>query len=307
MKKTAFVTLSTLTFVCLIGVAGPAYALDAGDFSAPESVAVDEETGSYFVSNINGSPSERDANGFISKISPDGLVTVLKFVEPKGNGFELHAPKGLAVLKGVLYAVDIDGVKSFNAETGAFVRFYDFAPVAPAFLNDIAVNRDGKLFVSDMLANRIYRFDPNSPETSVEVYKESPMLGQPNGLLFNRQTKGLMVVSWETGRLMEIDPNGHIKFLRKELGNLDGITADAHGNLYISNYVKGEIYVIPRWGRGSLSLFQSGLETPADISYDDSRSELLVPLMNQNRVTSVKAKTTKSARREARGPVSNIG
>ncbi len=274
----------------LWATAGAALALDAADYGHPESVAIDAKTGAYFVSNINGSPTEKDANGFISKISPDGLVTVLKFIGPKGKDFELHAPKGLVVLEGTLYAVDLDGVKAFNAETGAFVRFYDFTPVVPALLNDIAADRDGNLFVSDMMADRIYRFDPRNAETVIKVFKENPVLGQPNGLLFNRQTRGLMVVSWATGRLMEIDANGHVKILRKDLGNLDGLAADAAGNLYVSNYAKGEIYMIPKWGRGALSLFQSGLQTPSDISFDDAKGELLVPLMNQNRVMSVKAR-----------------
>ena len=292
-----------------------ASALETGDFGHPESIALDPATGAYFVSNINGAPTEKDSNGYISKISPDGLVTVLKFIDSKGKDYELHAPKGLAVLNDVIYAVDIGGVKAFDTETGKFIRFYDFATVIPAFLNDIAADQKGMLFVSDMMANRIYRFDPAKPDALVEVFKESPLLAQPNGLLFNRQTRGLMVVSWAEGRLMEIDLNGHIKVLRKDLGNLDGIAIDAQGNLYLSNYPKGEIYLIPKFGRGALSLFGSGLDSPADISFDDARGELLVPLMNQNRVTSlkgpavltnVKTKTSRSARKAAAIPARNI-
>ncbi len=297
-----------LIFLLLFqSVCGPvvpsASAIEALDLGQPESVALDPGTGAYFISNINGSPAEKDNNGYISKVSPDGLVTVVKFIESKGKDFQLHAPKGLVVVGRFLYAVDIDGIKVFETETGAFARFIDFAAQNPQFLNDIVADRSGNLYVSDMLADRIYRCDPAKPDGGIAIYKESPLLGQPNGLLVNPQTRGLMVAAWGTGRLMEIDHNGHIMSLKKDLGNLDGLAADAQGTLYVSNYKGGEIYKIPRWGRGPLSLFQSGLVTPADVSFDDSRGELVVPLMNQNRVTSFKASDPQITRRPVpRGP-----
>src|SRR4051812_44533189 len=57
--------------------------------SAPESVYVDADDGFIFVSNIVGAPDQRDGNGYISKLSPDGKVIAAMWV----TGF--NAPKGL--------------------------------------------------------------------------------------------------------------------------------------------------------------------------------------------------------------------
>ena len=49
-------------------------------FLTPESVLHDTTQDIYFVSNINGSPTAKDNNGFISRVRPDGAVENLKFI-----------------------------------------------------------------------------------------------------------------------------------------------------------------------------------------------------------------------------------
>src|SRR5216684_5633777 len=48
-------------------------------FLTPESVLHDPVQDIYFVSNINGGPTTKDNNGFISRVRPDGAVENLKF------------------------------------------------------------------------------------------------------------------------------------------------------------------------------------------------------------------------------------
>src|SRR6266496_4562221 len=88
-------------------------------FLTPESVLHDTAQDIYFVSNINGSPTAKDNNGFISRLRPDGAVENLKFIEGGKNGVTLNAPKGLALLGDTLWVADIDAVRAFNAKTGA--------------------------------------------------------------------------------------------------------------------------------------------------------------------------------------------
>ena len=66
-------------------------------FLTPESVLHDPAQDIYFVSNINGSPTAKDNNGFISRVRPDGAVENLKFIEGGHGGVTLNAPKGLAI------------------------------------------------------------------------------------------------------------------------------------------------------------------------------------------------------------------
>src|SRR6266571_1131008 len=88
-------------------------------FLTPESVLHDPVQDIYFVSNINGGPTAKDNNGFISRVRPDGAVENLKFIEGGHGGATLNAPKGLALRGDTLWVADIDMVRSFDAKTGA--------------------------------------------------------------------------------------------------------------------------------------------------------------------------------------------
>ena len=49
-------------------------------FQTPESVLYDPVADVYLVSNINGDPTAKDNNGFISRIGPDGTVMAAKWI-----------------------------------------------------------------------------------------------------------------------------------------------------------------------------------------------------------------------------------
>ena len=87
-------------------------------FAKPESILYDADGDRYLVSNINGSPFDKDNNGFISVLSPDGQVATLKWIEGGKNNVKLDAPKGLAISKGVLYAADLTVVRMFDLASG---------------------------------------------------------------------------------------------------------------------------------------------------------------------------------------------
>src|SRR5690606_17814694 len=75
-------------------------------FTGSESALYDAGTDVIYVSNGNTKSGEKDNDGFISVINPDGTVRDLKWVE---GG--LDAPKGMALLQGKLYVTDIDAIK----------------------------------------------------------------------------------------------------------------------------------------------------------------------------------------------------
>ncbi|GAG56131.1 unnamed protein product [marine sediment metagenome] len=66
-------------------------------FKKPESVLHDPQADLYLVSNIVGKALEKDERGFISKLSPDGKVLELKWIEGGRDGVKLNAPKGMAI------------------------------------------------------------------------------------------------------------------------------------------------------------------------------------------------------------------
>ena len=64
------------------------------------------------MSSINGQILEKDGNGYISRLSPDGKVVSAKWVTG------LNAPKGLRSAGGVLWVADIDEVVAIDIGSG---------------------------------------------------------------------------------------------------------------------------------------------------------------------------------------------
>src|SRR5215813_13068667 len=79
-----------------------------GDFASPESAYYHAASNSIFVSSINGQILEKDGNGYISRLSPDGKMVSAKWVAG------LNAPKGIRSVGNTLWVTDIDEVVSID-------------------------------------------------------------------------------------------------------------------------------------------------------------------------------------------------
>ena len=87
-----------------------------------------------------------------------------------------------------LYVTDIDRLVAIDVESGEISGTW---PAEGAkFLNDPAVDADGRVFVSDMVTNRIYVLDGDS----LSVWLEDEGLTHPNGLAV--QDGKLIVAAW---------------------------------------------------------------------------------------------------------------
>src|SRR5437879_197937 len=117
---------------------------EAPGMKTPESVRYDPELDVYYVSNINGNPSQHDGNGFIAIVRADSTGAPIKMlVEGGKNGAKLDAPKGLALSGDTLWVADINHVRAFNRRTGAPLADIDLSSQKAQFLNDVAIGGDG--------------------------------------------------------------------------------------------------------------------------------------------------------------------
>jgi sugar lactone lactonase YvrE len=261
-------------------------------FSKPESVLYDADNDRYLVSNINGSPFDKDNNGFISVLSPDGQVTTLKWIEGGQKKVKLDAPKGTAIVKGTLYVADITTVRMFDLKSGAPKGEIPIA--GSTFLNDVAAGPDGKVYVSDSgLKTGTGGFEPTASDAVYVIDKgkakalaKSADLHQPNGVAWT--DKGLVVCTIGASEVYRLDEKGAKQDVTKTpAGHLDGLL-QLGDSLLVTSHDSSSVL------RGKLGgTFDTALaeqKTPADIGYDTKRGRLLVPHLGEDTVEAYELK-----------------
>jgi sugar lactone lactonase YvrE len=273
--------------------AAPTPVVKYSGFSMPESVVYDADADRYLVSNINGSPFEKDNNGFISALSPEGEVKALKWIEGGKGKVKLDAPKGLAISKGVLYVADITVVRSFDLKTGAPKG--DVAVSGATFLNDLAAAPDGKLYVSDsaIKAGAGGQFESTGTDAVYSIEKgkakaiaKGKELGAPNGITWT--DKGLVVVTATSNEVYRLDDKGARQDVTKTPGgHLDGLLA-LGDSLLVTSHDASAIFRGKLGGTFDVAL--SDQKSPADIGYDTKRGRLLVPHLGENTVEAYELK-----------------
>ncbi len=203
----------------------------AEGFSDPEGVAAAPQ-GGYFISNVAGEGSEKDGVGWVSILSVDGEIVTERFVEG------LDAPKGMAVLNGILYVADIDQVRRYDATTGEDMGAI---PVVGAqFLNDATTWRN-TVFVSDSAKSAIHRIDGDG----ATVWLEGGALSGVNGLLGTGET--MLITTMDSGSLLSVTKAGDITEIAKGMENADGVGEVPGGGWLVSSW-PGEIFYVSPTG-----------------------------------------------------------
>jgi hypothetical protein len=266
--------------------AGPASVAKYTGFAAPESALYDADNDRYLVSSIQGKPTDKDNNGFISILSPDGSVTTLKWIEGGKNKVKLNGPKGLAISGGLLYVADIDVVRKFDLKTGAPKG--EIAFPGATFLNDLASGPDGKVYVSDSGIKLGEKgMEPTKMDAVYVIEKgkakalaKSPDLGGPNGLVVT--DKGVVVVTFGSNEIYRLGEKGKKEDVTKPpQGMLDGVVA-LGDSLLVSSWQASAVYK-GKLG-GAFEVVLADQKSPADIGYDTKRGRLLVPRMMEDTV-----------------------
>ncbi len=251
--------------------------------SRPESVVYDERNDVLYVSNINGNPSEKDGNGYISTVSLDGDIIQQEWAPG------LDAPKGMAIKGDFLYVADIDSLVEISLETGRVLNRYPGGEAQ--FLNDVAVDKAGNVYVSDSRQQTIYRLK----DGSFDIWVDDERISEPNGI-FARHGKLIVAAgdssSERPGRSRFLQS---IKFKNKKLkvlgdgepiGSLDGVEKSGFGGYFLTDFRSGDIYHYTK-SQGA-ELIASPEPGVADIDYVLDQQILYVPILNTGKLIAYK-------------------
>ena len=210
-----------------------------------------------------------------------------------GDGFAYPSAIALAS-KGVMYVVSRGSENNFGSRVtklsigapgeekvlGEFCK-YGTDPGRAMWPNSVALDRDGRVYVSDDWLNRIAIFDPdgNFIEQWGTAGSAPGQLDGPSGLAFD-QDDNLYVVDARNHRLQVFSKQGHLMAScgskGSEPGQFDtpwGIHIDQEDNVYVADWKNGRVQKLDKNGRFQMQFGQPGdgpsdLNHPTDIATD---------------------------------------
>jgi len=251
--------------------------------SQPEALSFDAAQNVYFISNANGSPGLKDGNGFISRISADGVMDSLHFIQGGRDGVQLDSPMGSRVQGDTLWVVDVDKLRGFDTKTGKPYITVDLSPLKALFLNDLAIDSTGEFYITDTGVLIVPHGMDSHPgpdrilhvahDRSISVAASTALLSSPDGIAWDQRAKrfvlapfaGPSVQEWRIG-----DPGP--KDLAQGKGKFDGVEVERDGSILITSWNDSSVStlegpkLVPR-------ISKLGYE-PSDVSMDAGRSRV---------------------------------
>lgn len=266
-----------------VGAEAPvAWTLDG--FTGPESVARDPATGTLYVSNFGKEPMNKDGDGFISIISPQGAVTNLTWV----GG--LDAPKGMDIVGTRLFVADIDQLIEIDTASGQITNRY--TADGAKFLNDVAAGPDGKIYISDTFDSAVYVLDGGK----ISLLARDPLLAGANGLLVHEGKLLVADLGDISGGFANIKPGAVVQIdlgtkaispygAEGPVGVLDGIELDGKGGVLLTDNPGGTVLSLQPGGTAEvLATVGAGA---ADLEVDPANGLILVPVTPANRIVAL--------------------
>ncbi|MBN1119102.1 MAG: hypothetical protein JXA77_17970 [Bacteroidales bacterium] len=245
-------------------------------FDTPECVCYDEVNNVYYVSNVAGNPSEKDGIGFISVLNTDGSIKALKWVEG------LNAPKGMTLVDDMLFVSDIDEIVKIDVNSGSIVSKNPIE--GSAFLNDIASDTAGVIYISDSQTKTYYSIDSGM----VSILLSDSSFGSPNGIIYDDG----VLVSGTGNNVIKIDIlSGAYSSFIENTGGVDALQKITDNSFLISDWT-GKVHLIYTDKEKELVLDSTPLEAvnAADICYNKKEGTILVPTFFGNTVACYKLK-----------------
>jgi sugar lactone lactonase YvrE len=269
----------------------PRYVVDAG-LSTPESVLWDSTRAVWYITNINGSPTAKDDNGFIVRVAPDGArLDSLPMISGGDDDITLHAPKGMALQGDTLWVADIDALRGFNVVTGNPVVAVDLRRQGAMFLNDVAIGSEGEIYITDSgLTFDAAGAVQHTGTSGVFVVRARrgeraltlPKATAPNGIAWDRARNAWVIVGFNSPNVYSwVRGAREATVLGTGPGGADGLIALGGGRLVYSSWADSSLTL---FAGGESTTLRKGLNSPADLGYDPVRNLIAVPLFTTNRV-----------------------
>lgn len=182
----------------------------------------------------------------------------------------------MAMYKGKLYVADLDVVHAIDLGTAKIIETVKVPDAV--FLNDIAIDKKGMVYVSDTRTNKIHQITNGKSNVYLNEVTAA------NGIKFINNE--LHVLSGS--QLLKFDKHKNKKVIAEGLEKSgDGLESLGNGDFIVTCWA-GIIYHIQKNGTKHKLLDVQGKMNTADICYDGTNKMLYVPTFNANSVIAYK-------------------
>jgi len=228
-------------------------------YSSPESITYDTTGKRYFISNTSSSKIvQRDRQGNVTD-----FVTV---------GGSIH---GVTVHNGKVYVCNGTRVRGYDLNSA--LEVFNVVISGSTFLNDLAIDSSGMMYVSDFNGRRIYKVNTNNSEYWIYVPATT---NQPNGVYVDAPRNRLLICCWGGSapvKAVNLADSTISNIITTPYSNCDGISLDRNDNVYISTW---GIQSVVRYDINFANppvIVAGSLSNPADIYVNRITDTLAVP------------------------------
>ncbi len=287
-RKTAILISIVLVLSVGLSAAGLEMLKEIKGLDHPSSIYYDSAANSYFITNMGKMGTVKDNDGFISWLSGDLKNLDVKWIKGTKKN-PLHEPRGIAVIKGMLYVTDLDEVKGYDLKTGARKTLISFKDKEKISLADIGT--DGRnLFVTCAMTGRIYIYSPENGKYA--VWFESDKIKSLRGILVLPGFGRVIVGDPVEGKIYTVNlQSKKVIMINDKIVGVDGLDISLNGDLIYSSFTHG---IIQSFSQKRMVTTILKIPTAiADISIDHIHDFLLVPLTLSNRARIYRLNTEK--------------
>jgi sugar lactone lactonase YvrE len=210
--------LTTASAVAMLYLAAPVFAADAGqiaftaDMTYPESVTWSAKQQSFMVSSVR--------HGVVGKVSTKGEYTpfitdkslissVGLLVDDKSNTLWVtNSDPGASDHTDAATQGKLAGVAAYDATTGERQAYYDLGSLSGGahFANDLTLDANGNLYVTDSFAPIIYKIDTAG---KASIFANNPLFKDADGFNLNgiawHKDGYLLVGKYNSGGLFRVN------------------------------------------------------------------------------------------------------
>jgi len=246
-----------------------------------ECIRYDETNDRYLISNLNTRGPEN--NGYITVMSPDGVVTNQKFIEGGKNGVTLIDPLGIYIRNGIIWVADIAHMRKFDLKTGKPLG--EVALPGANRPNDIYVTADNTAYISDNggASGTIIKVSPAGQVSLLQPRDD--IMEKPNGVAV--MPDGSVVHGGRGVNLSFRDPNTGALIREKTLptGQFDALVPLPDGSILAASQNGKNVYKVSP--NGDIVEVAKEIAVPAAIGWDNKRNRLLIPQIAPGTITMV--------------------